>query len=64
MLLRPLVALATVAVVSAALVACTGDTDEDETTEPIVPTAELTLTASPAPTETPPSPPGRTPPHR
>ena len=58
MLLRTLLAFTTVAVVSVALVACTRDGDEDATAEPIVPTAVLTLTASPAPTEAPPNPQG------
>ncbi len=53
MLLRSLVALTTVAAVSFALVACARDSDEDSTPEPIVPTAELTLTASPAATDVP-----------
>lgn len=60
MLLRSLVALTTVAAVSLAIVACTRDGDDatPEATAPILPTAELTLTASPGPTEVAPNPQG------
>ncbi len=54
MLLRPLVSFLTLAAISLALVACTGDSGDTEgTPPPILPTAELTLTASPEPTEAP-----------
>lgn len=51
-MLRSLLALCAVAALSLALVACDGD-DEDGTPSPIVPTASLTLTASPEASETP-----------